>query len=191
MKYFKFLFISISILSIIACSKPDNKEVLFDEKDNNWEEKGDANWSFENNELIGVTDSTTGFVVSTKSYRNFELNLEFNPNNTINSGVFVRCNTNKTSATDCYEINIWDLHPNQDNRTGAIVGRLKPFEKIETLNQWNTYKIKCQNNTIKAWVNGILTAELHDNQLIEGHIALQAAGTGEIRFRNVTVIGLK
>lgn len=191
MKSIKLIVIICIGLVIAACSKASKKETLFEEHGTNWEAKGDANWSFTNNELLGVADSSMGFVVSTKVYKNFELNLEFFPDNTVNSGVFVRCNGDAITAADCYEINIWDLHPNQDNRTGAIVTRLKPFEKVETLNQWNTYKIECNGNRIKAWVNDVLTAELADDQLIEGKIALQAFGTGKIKFRNVSISPLQ
>lgn len=190
MKYFTFLLFFIFIALVQACSPQNSKEILFSETGNDWEEKGDAKWSFSNNEIIGISNDAKGFLVSTKSYRNFELNLEFNPDSTVNSGVFLRCNTDGVSATNCYEINIWDLHPNQDNRTGAIVGRLKPFKKVETLNQWNTYKIECKNNTIKVWVNGILTAKLQDDQLVEGTIAIQAAATGKVKFRNIIVTPL-
>ncbi|AXT19601.1 DUF1080 domain-containing protein [Flavobacteriaceae bacterium AU392] len=184
------LVIVVLIISIVSCAKSNTVEILFNEGDNNWEIKGTSSWSFQDNELVAVADSTRGFVVTKANYKNFELNLEFKPDNTINSGVFVRCNTDDISATNCYEINIWDLHPNQDNRTGAIVTRVKPLKKVETLNKWNTYKIICEGNVLNIWVNDILTATLEDDQLIEGTIALQAFEHGEIRFRNVTITQL-
>lgn len=184
------LVIVVLIISIVSCTKSNTVEVLFNEGGNNWEIKGTSSWSFQDNELVAVADSTRGFVVTKTNYKNFELNLEFKPDNTINSGVFVRCNTDDISATNCYEINIWDLHPNQDNRTGAIVTRVKPLKKVETLNKWNTYKIICEDSILNIWVNDILTATLEDDQLIEGTIALQAFEHGEIRFRNVTITQL-
>ena len=186
MKYSK-LIVLLCIGLVIACSKAPKTESLFIENEDNWETNGDVQWSFVNDKLIGVADSSMGFVVTTKSYNNFELNLEFNPDSTVNSGVFVRCANASITAADCYEINIWDLHPNQDNRTGSIVTRQVPFKKVETLNKWNTYKIECKGNVIKAWVNDVLTAELTDDQLIEGKIALQAFGNGKILFRNVSI----
>ena len=179
MKYIK-LVAFLSITLIMACSKTKKTEKLFVENDTQWKTIGDANWSFVKGELKGVADSSMGFIVTKSVYSNFELNLEFKPDSTVNSGVFVRCNNDAISAAGCYEINIWDLHPNQDNRTGAIVTRQKPFKKVETLNQWNTYKIICKDNVIKAWVNNVLTAELIDDQHIEGKIALQAFETGII-----------
>jgi len=85
------------------------------------------------NELTGILDSGAGFVITKNTFKNFVLTLEFNPDSTINSGVFVRCKDQQMSFSNCYEINIWDLHPDQDNRTGAVVARVIPSTKVETL----------------------------------------------------------
>lgn len=120
-------------------------------------------------------------------YRNFELELEFFPDSSINSGVFVRCMNKELSNIDCYEMNIWDLHPDQKSRTGAIVTRASPLAIVATLGQWNTYKIICRDNRIQTWINGIQVADLEDTDLIEGAIALQAAEVGTVKFRNVAL----
>ena len=185
----------LALTFMYACtsSSSDKTEpsVLFTENADDWSIEGGAEWSFENGELVGVADSITGFVVSKESFKDFELNLEFKPDSTINSGVYVRCESNgNTTPDNCYEINIWDLHPNQDYRTGAVVLKANPLAMVETLNKWNTYKIKCQGGRIQAWVNGTQTADLQDTDFSEGNIALQAASVGEVRFRNVAVKAL-
>ena len=91
---------------------------------------------------------------------------------------------------ECYENNIWDMHPEQENRTGSVVNRAKPLIYVETLDKWNTYKIKIKKNRLQAWVNGKLTTDIINNDLIEGMIALQAAETGEIRFKNIKIQNL-
>lgn len=176
------------ILCFYACSSAtsNNSEttVLFAEDSNNWSELGDADWSFEQGELVGIGDSTAGFLISNQAYQDFELNLEFMPDSTINSGVFVRCEASP-SAGDCYEINIWDLHPNQDYRTGAVVTLALPLAQVQSLNKWNSYKITCEGNRIQAWINGIQTVDLINEVHAGGKIALQTNGVGEMRFRNV------
>lgn len=183
-----FVFLLSFLILTTACQQSDG---LFLENANDWLEKGDATWSFNNNELVGSIDQGGGFVMTKKSYKNFELNLEFYPDSTINSGVFLRCKAYNLDATDCHEINIWDLHPNQDFRTGAVVTKAVPLGKVTTLNQWNSYKIKNKNDHIEVWVNDTLTADILDNSLEEGFIGLQAAGKGTIKFRNVKVQPLK
>ncbi len=175
-----------------TCGSPNKQleseeQTLFVEGNNDWTIEGDAKWEFNNSEILGKIDSGFGYLVSKEVFKNFELTLEFNPDGVINSGIFLRCKTREPSAAECYEINIWDLHPNQDYRTGSIVTRAKPLEYVETLNKWSTYKMRCENNSIRAWIDGVLTADIEDSQLPEGYIAVQAAGSGQIKFRNISI----
>lgn len=186
----------IGFLAFLSCTSTSNKsdggfKPLFVQGADDWLAEGDADWSYINNELIGQLDSGSGFVMTKTSYKDFVLTVEFNPDSTINSGVFVRCKGKEISASECYEINIWDLHPNQDYRTGSIVTRSSPLNRVETLNKWNTYEIRYENDHIQAWINGIQTADINDNSLSEGYIGLQAAGRGAIKFRNVQIQTLK
>ncbi len=160
---------------------------LFQKEAKDWKNYGNAEWSFSNNTLIGKVSDGDGFVMTDRSYSDFILELEFKPDRTINSGVFVRCTQKELSATDCHELNIWDLHPNQDYRTGAIVTKVIPLKRLETLNKWNTYKIKTEQHRIQVWVNDTLTADADFEYPEKGFIGLQAMGTGEIRFRNITI----
>lgn len=164
-----------------------NAQALFQENSKNWMIKGDANWEFNNNELIGNIVNGAGFVMTQQTYKDFVLEMEFRPDSTINSGVFIRCKNYDINSTDCYEINIWDSRPEQNYRTGAIVMKSVPLAVIETIEKWNTYKIETKNDHIQVWINGILTADIRDKALTEGYIGLQAMGTGEIRFRNVKI----
>ncbi len=158
---------------------------LFEKGSGEWFQGGDAEWAFNGNELTGTVNGGSGFVMTNERYRNFELELEFFPDSTINSGVFVRCRDKELSNIDCYEMNIWDLHPDQKWRTGAIVTRAAPLANVATLNQWNTYKIVCRDNRIQTWINDSLMTDFENRDLIEGAIALQAAERGSVKFRNV------
>ncbi len=177
----------IIISLVVSCN---NYQELFLKDSNNWEASGDAKWKFSDTDLIGEVIDGEGFVITKQKYDNFILELQFNPDSTINSGVFIRCDKQEINPTQCYELNIWDMHPDQDNRTGAIVTRQAPLVLIETINKWNTYRIKAEKNHIQAWINGTLTAEMKDAALFNGYIGLQAWGTGKIRFRNVNIISL-
>jgi len=189
LKTIRFHLVAILVLVLnISCL---NSKVLFQENSKDWFIKGDANWNFSNNELIGKIKNGAGFIMTQQTYKDFILELEFKPDSTINSGIFIRCKNSNINPTDCYEVNIWDLHPNQDYRTGAIVMKSIPLALVQTIDTWNTYKIKNETDHIQVWVNGILTADIRDTVLTEGYIGLQATGTGEIRFRNVKIKTLK
>ena len=163
----------------------DSSTSLFTENGKDWQMGGNASWSFEEGVIIGRLDTGAGFLMTKQPYQDFVLNLEFNPDSTINSGIFGRCQEVAISPLTCYELNIWDLHPNQDFRTGAIVTKAKPLAYVETLGKWNNYKVKCEGTHIEAWVNDIKTTDIQDSTLAKGFIAIQAAGTGTIKFRNV------
>ncbi len=194
MKTSKLIYTFFTLTLLFSCSSPKfsskNSTTLFGENSNNWSTEGEASWIFEDGVLIGTADSLAGFVVSKASFKNFELTLEFNPDSTINSGVYVRCVGGGTTPDNCYEINIWDLHPNQEYRTGAVVFKAEPLTFVETLNKWNTYRVRCEDGRIQAWVNGEQTADLQDMDFKEGYIGLQAASVGKIRFRKVNVTEL-
>ncbi len=184
----RFFLMLLAMTFLISCQQTSHQSmVLFDQDNNDWFSSGDSLWSFDQDILTGTALAEGGFVMTKSRYSDFVLELEFLPDSTINSGVFIRCGKKELSATDCFEINIWDLHPNQDFRTGAVVSRSTPMAYVETINQWNTYKIRCRDNKVEAWINQIKVAELQDDYPSEGYIGLQAARKGSIQFRNVSL----
>lgn len=171
-----------------SCGSGESSEkAIFQEDSKGWFQEGRAGWKFDGNQFIGTSLGGSGFVMTSSKYHNFTLSLEFYPDAGINSGIFVRCKNKDISNTDCYEMNIWDYHPDQESRTGAIVTRAKPLANVETIGRWNSYKITCEGNHIRTWINGKLTADIYDDDLSEGYIGLQAAEPGRIKFRNVKI----
>ena len=182
----------IGVISLFLITSCNSSEKTFGENIGEWGTYGDAEWEFSNNELTGKITDGDGFVITKQTYKDFILEVEFKPDSTINSGIFVRCQKeNEINPMNCYELNIWDLHPDQNNRTGAIVTKTKPLAQVETIDKWNTYKIKMENAFIKVWINGILTADARDHSLSEGYIGLQAKGTGKVSFRNLKIMPLE
>jgi len=167
----------------VSCDVPVDRSQLFQSGTTDWLKEGNAEWHFEGEELVARLDSGAGFVMTKAQYDNFELTVEFKPDSTINSGVFLRCQLVELSATECYEINISDLHANPDFRTGAIVTRQAPMATVPTIGQWNIYKVRAEGKTLEVWLNGEKTASITDANLDKGYIGLQALGSGEIRFR--------
>jgi len=185
MKYIKIIILTLCFTTFFVNAQSPQL-LLNDSGLASWKVVGDAHWQFENGELFSNSGGL-GYLMTKQSYKNFRLTLEFFPVAEVNSGVFIRISdTENIAASTAYEMNIWDEHPNQDFRTGSIVTRVAPpLAHVETLNQWNAYEIVAKDNHITARVNGILTAELIDDSLAIGPIALQRGDTGAIRFRNV------
>ena len=59
-----------------------------------------------------------------------------------NSGVFIRCSDpQQITAANAYEVNIFDMRPDQTYRTGGIVNIAKVMATVYTGNRWNTMEI--------------------------------------------------
>ena len=178
------------VAGALACScatVPHFDELTLDPND--WRELGSAAWRFDAGGVAAGPSGETGFLVSRAEYDDFRLTVEFRIDDETNSGVFLRCTNPRAVADvnplDCYEVNIWDNHPNQDFRTGSIVSRVSPSTRVDSLGHWNTYEIDVRGPRIEVSLNGRQTAALTDRTLKSGVIALQYAGGGKLRFRNL------
>ncbi len=62
--------------------------------------------------------------------------------------------------------------------------------------QWNKYRIECKGQSIKTFVNGIMTADIKDAMTSSGIIGLQVHDVGnddtpyEVRWRNIRLMKL-
>jgi hypothetical protein len=150
-----------------------------------WNPIGNANWELAD----GVVQATSGngFLVSEGSYADFELRVEFWVDEPANSGVFIRCaDAQNVTATNSYEVNIYDTRPDPTYRTGAIVNVAPPQATIDAGGQWNTFEITARGPRLTVVLNGVQTVDVEDGQFTDGPIALQAGG-GTVRFRTVQV----
>ncbi|PCE62767.1 3-keto-disaccharide hydrolase [Sediminicola luteus] len=151
-----------------------------------WQEKGKALWKATDSLVIGTAkEGAAGFLITENPYANFEISIDFKPDASVNSGIFLRCAQAEISANDCYEFNIWDHHPEQQWRTGAVVTRSSPLKKVHTVGTWNTYRIRLVGKRLQAWINEVLVIDMKDEGLSAGYIGLQAAATGSIMFKNL------
>ena len=151
-----------------------------------WQVLGESRWSVEDGEIIGAGEED-GFLATESSYGDFRLQAEFWVEAGTNSGIFIRCQDRDRIHPDtCYEFNIWDHHPKQEARTGAIVFRaMPPLSHVNTVGRWNTYEITARGCSLQAKVNGEVTARLDDADPTAGFIALQRWEQGTVRFRNL------
>ena len=153
---------------------------------NGWNIVGNASWVIGKGNIEG--NKPMGFLVSSKSYKNFVIKAEFWAESNTNSGIFIRCqDPNKITAANCYEINIWDTRPEQAYATGAIVdvAKVNPIHKAG--GRWNTMEIVANGSHFKVSLNGVVTVgDGQDSRFAEGPIALQSAG-GVVKFRKLEI----
>jgi len=156
-----------------------------------WRSLGDVAWRFGRREIEAGPDDRMGYLVSPRKYRDVRLSVEFYVDEATNSGVFLRCR-NLTAADEvtpdnCYEINIWDDHPNQAYRTGSIVTLQTALIKVDTVGRWNRYDIVLFGDQITVDLNGQRVARYSDLTRSEGVLALQYGGEGKVMFRNLQI----
>ena len=128
---------------------------LFNGKDlSGWKIYGTEKWFVEKGELVCESgpDKQYGYLATDKSYKDFELTVDFKQESNGNSGVFFHSSIEGTKITG------WQAEVAPANGfTGGIYesyGRgwlIQPTaEKLKLLKEgdWNTMKVKVQGNTM-------------------------------------------
>ena len=154
----------------------------------NFDRVGDANWRAEGGAIV-ADKGKGGFLVTKKSYKDYELRAEFWAEASTNSGIFMRIqDPKKIGAANSYEVNIFDQRPGPEYGTAGIVDFAKiPPHKYKAGGKWNTFEITAKGRQISVVLNGQKTAELNQNEMfVEGPLALQH-GAGVIKFRKVAI----
>jgi hypothetical protein len=180
----------LAALSLAGCSGMGQSDAgwvtLFDGTHlDNFTRLGDANRRL----VDGVVqaDKGNGYLVTKQSYTNFQIRAEFWVDDAANSGIFIRMSDrNKVTATNAYEVNIFDKRPDPSYGTGGIVGVAKVSAPVKAGGRWNTYEITAQGSHLVAVLNGVRTADAQDSKFPSGPFALQYGG-GVVKFRKVQV----
>ena len=195
------LTLAVVLLATVANASFAQKK-LFNGKDlKGWTVAGTEKWYVEKGELICESgpDKKYGYLVSDKSFKNFELTVEFKQESNGNSGVFFHCSIEGTKIAG------WQAEVAPPNHnTGGIYesyGRewlIKPDpekEKVLKDGDWNTMKVRMEGNKVTTWLNGEQMVVLEDEKIgaATGKIALQIHDGGgvKVRWRKVEIIELK
>lgn len=153
---------------------------------NQWTPIGMANWRALDG-AIQADSGMGGFLVSKETYGDFDLRVEVWVTPDANSGIFVRGeNPKEVTAMNAYEVNIYDMRPDQTYRTGGIVDVAKPMGMVNAGNQWNTMEITAKGPRLIVRLNNMPMVDVQDMKHARGVIALQA-GAGTVKFRKVEI----
>jgi uncharacterized protein YceK len=152
---------------------------------NEWNAIGNANWRVQRGVL--QAEIGTGFLVSKKSYKDFQIKAEFWADDDANSGIFIRLSDPKVvTADNAYEVNIFDKRPDPSYGTGAIVNFSKISPMPKAGGRWSVYEITAKGDQLTVKLNGVVTADIKEGKFASGPIALQYAG-GTIKFSKVWI----
>lgn len=192
---------SILVLCLLASltTFSQKKINLFNGKDlTGWKIYGTEKWYVEKGELICESgpDKGYGYLGTEKTFKDFELTVEFKQEANGNSGVFFHSSITGT------KISGWQAEVAPPGHfSGGIYesyGRgwlIKPEKDAIKMGSWNTMKIVVKGNLVKTWVNGVEMITLDDEKIgsKDGCIALQIHDGGgiKVRWRKIKVKVLK
>ena len=164
----------------------------------NWNRVGDANWRAEDGAIV-ADKGKRSFLVSKKSYKDFQIRAEFWADHTTNSGVFIRISDPdpaKVNAKNSYEVNVFDQRPDPSYGTGAIVNFATVSPMPRAGGKWNTFEIAAKGAQLIVVLNGVQTVNIQNSQFTRGPFALQfgsgpnGAPGGAIKWRKVQIRAL-
>lgn len=194
-----FLFVSTFVVFLCIPFLLKSQSIsLFNGKDlSGWEIYGTEKWYVEDGLLICESgpDAEYGYLGTKKTFKDFDLTLEFKQEADGNSGVFFRSSIEGTIITGWQA----EVAPPGHNSGGIYesYGRgwlIKPDpekDKALKMGEWNTMRIKAEGDKVTTWLNGQMMVEIEDAKIgaAEGSIALQIHSGGGIKvlWRNINI----
>ncbi|KAA5544506.1 DUF1080 domain-containing protein [Roseiconus nitratireducens] len=154
-----------------------------------WEISGKADFRVDDGAIV-VDQGAVCLMCTSTTWGDFDLTLEFEADDTTNSGIFIRTPLEpQDPASDCYEINIAP----DDNPfpTGSIVARKKadyPDGRPDPpTDGWRTMRIVARGGDISVEVDGKPACNFSDPMpLAPRRIGLQH-NSGRVAFRNLKI----
>jgi hypothetical protein len=149
-----------------------------------------ANWQVKDDAIFADSGGKDpAYLVTKKSYADFEIRAEFWASHDANSGIFVRCqDVKKVNDETCYEANIFDQRPDPTHGTAAIVkvAAVKP-PYPQAGGKWNVMEVTARGDRLTVVFNGVQTVDVvATRKHMSGPIALQW-GRGVMKFRRVQI----
>jgi hypothetical protein len=171
MKRLPFLFLLLSLLSFELGSAQSKNETisLFDGKTlNGWRKANkdtvpDHAWFVKDGELhFDPAAGHGGDIVTSRTFRDFDLTVNFKVSDGGNSGIKYRLFPNTSLGCE-YQLIDDSKHPdaklgrNGNRQTGALYDVFPPDPKkpFKPAGQWNTARIVVKGDNVEHWLNGV------------------------------------
>jgi hypothetical protein len=194
-----------ALLATLVAASPGRTEgqwlALFDGRTlAGWVQKnGTAEYRVEDGAIVGRTSegSPNSFLVTERTYGDFELEFEAKVDDELNSGVQIRSGTKERTTgggTDDQAGRVFgpqieiEASPGLAGYVyGEAIGRgwLTPQERLQPHGhfrngQWNRYRVVARGPRIQTWLNGQAIEDLTDEEVYQAHaegfIGLQVHG---------------
>ena len=166
---------------------------------NGWEPRGGAEFAVEQGAIFGRTgNGSMGWLCTDRPYTNFLLELEVKII-TGNSGIQIRSRFEPNEEGHPRMVGpqievdptprAWSGGLYDQGRRGWLYSPTNNPAALAAFktNDWNKYRIECNGDRIRSWVNSVPVTDYRDAMSLEGIIALQVHNgpSCEVRFRNI------
>ncbi len=196
--------LALAVIGILSFSTAfaQKQHKLFNGKNlKGWKIHGTEKWYVEDGELICESgpDKQYGYLATEKTFKDFELTVDFKQEANGNSGVFFHCSLDGTKIAGWQA----EVAPPGSN-TGGIYesyGRgwlIKPAaekDKNLKMGEWNTMKVVVKGDNVTTYLNGVEMITLNDAKIGAkgGQIALQIHSGGgiKVRWKNIKIKEIK
>lgn len=200
MKYLSLLLLS--LFTLVSAANAQKFKSIFNGRDlKGWTIHGTEKWYVQNGELICESgpDKQYGYLSTNKTYKNFELNLQFKLEANGNSGVFIRSGIEGTKISGWQvEVAPAGQHSGgiyESYGRGWLIQPVAEKEKMLKPDDWNTMRILVVNDEVTTWLNGEQMVYIKDDKIGAGNgfIALQIHDGGgiKVRWKDIRVKELK
>jgi hypothetical protein len=167
-------------------------KLLFDgQTTEGWSPRDSARWDVGDGAIVYRPGSGAGHLCTVGSYTNFQLKVDFWADERVNSGVFLRCpSTGSISATNAYEVNIFDSHEKWP--TGSVNEVARTKSDCRSVGRWSSYEITSNGDHLVVKFDGRVVVDVRDSREKFGPIGLQNfKGEGMVKFRNLKLRELR
>lgn len=159
---------------------------LFDGKTlTGWVPEGTANFRVANG-VITVDNGPYTWLRTVKSYKDYELSVEFKTGVDNNSGVFLRSAAIGLPHITGYELQIFDSRKTFATGSVVDVAEAKPRVNVKP-DVWNRFEVRHIGPRIVVKLNGKQVLDTSDTKSLSGHIGLQFNPGKPISFRKIKI----
>lgn len=179
-------------LTLLSMANAQKKSSIFNGKDlAGWQIYGTEKWYVAGGELICESgpDKGYGYLGTEKTYKDFELNLQFKQEADGNSGVFFHSTITGTRVAG-WQVEVAPKGHDtggiyESYKRGWIIKPEKAKDEALKVGKWNKMKIIVKANNVKTYLNGTEMVNHTDDAYgsIAGSIALQIHDGGGIKVR--------
>ncbi|MEM6570576.1 MAG: family 16 glycoside hydrolase [Planctomycetota bacterium] len=145
--------------------------------------------------LVGTSRPGTPntYFTSTETFDDFELTFDVRVDERLNSGVQIRSEVDggfeeRRGQPLGFQV---EIDPSDRAWSGGLYetgGRtwVQPLHRRPYARRawrqgaWNHYRILCEDDRIRTWINGVPAADLHDATRLDGHIGFQVHGVADV-----------